>query len=145
MEHPSVDIDNVSSIPINEVQKVIDKTKGYSEPDEESEVIAELEKGQTVIVITVIENNWCQILSKSDIMYIKEEYLTETSSDSELVNELSTLETARVKAVEMDIAVRKGYTYKKIGGAIIFILIIVIFLIGSVTALRSSKNDNNIS
>lgn len=60
---------------VNTVIYVTHTTEGYEKADTSSTVVSTLEKGQKVLMMNKIDDDWCQIMNEGKSMYIQRKYI----------------------------------------------------------------------
>lgn len=137
METPSVKLE-AGLTPMNGMMQTNKETIGYESPNMDSDIIVEVEKGKSVIVVGKTEDGWYQVVYQGQTMYMQENSVEEVLNE-ELAEEISELEKFRMEEAEWDIKTRKEVFRSRVWGAIIVTLIVGIFAAGMVSVIRADK------
>lgn len=123
------------------LQQTVKEVEIREEPDEDSDTLASLQKGTAVIVYGEPQDSWCQIEYRGIEGYIEsgalEQYQAEENESLE--EEFQSVEDETLRTVDEYELLQKEKRTSRIWGAVIAVLVIAIFVVGIISALRQNR------
>lgn len=113
----------------------------YEKADMGSKIVANLEKGRQMLKVAEVDDEWCQVITDGQKMYVQTKYIGEAMEESELAEEMQQLKTMRAAEAENDVRTRKKVMRDRMTGILIAVLIAGIFIAGIVNVVRSGDKE----
>ena len=130
------------------LQQTVKAAEIKEEPEEDSKTLASLEKGTAVIVYGEPEDSFCRVECRGIEGYIESgalELYQATGGDSEeeqaekLEQEFENVEEDTLRTVDEYELLQKEKRSSRIWGTVIAVMVVVIFVVGVVSALKQSR------
>ena len=123
------------------LQQTVKAVEIKEEPDEDSDTLASLQKGTAVVVYGEPQDSWCQVECRGIEGYIESDALElyQSESTENLGQEFQAIEEEALRTVDEYELIQKEKRTSRIWGAVIAVLVIVIFVVGIHSALRQSR------
>lgn len=110
-------------------------------PDEDSDTLASLQKGTAVIVYGEPQDSWCRIECQGVEGYIGSDALEQYQAEiaENLGQEFQAVEEDALRTIDEYELLQKEKRTSRIWGTVIVVLVIAIFVVGILSALRQNR------
>lgn len=134
--------DNTAAMTLQQTTK---DTEIKEEPDSGAETLSELEKGTAVIVYGESQDSWSQVEYQGVKGYVESNVLGSYSAIDdveELDQEFETVEEETIRIIDEHELIQKSKKNSIIWGVIIGVLVLGIFAVGIISALKKDKEGD---
>lgn len=124
------------------LQQTVKDAEIKESPDEDAKTLREVEEGTGVIVYGEPQDSWSRVEYDGVSGYMKSSALDAYMSDSEgeeLEQEFEEVQEETVRTVEESELIQKSKRKSAIWGGVIAILVVAIFVVGVVSAIKKDK------
>lgn len=125
------------------LQKTVKDADIKEAPDQSAETLKTVEKGTGVIVYGEPQDSWSQVEYDGAKGYMEsgalEAYMTDEEAE-EIEEEFEAVGEETVRAVEESELIQKSKRTSVIWGGVIAVLVVAIFVVGIVSAIKKDKN-----
>ena len=134
------------------LQQTVKAAEIKEEPDKDSKTLASLEKGTAVIVYGEPEDSFCRVESRGIEGYMESSVLELYQAEGEgleaeqvqnLEQEFQSVEEDTLRTVDEYELLQKEKKASRIWGAVIAVMVVVIFVVGVVSALKQSREKSD--
>lgn len=132
----------LESVQKNMVLETMKETALQEEPKTNTKTVVTLSAGTPVLVVEDESNGWCKVSSQEQAGYVMISELKTIGNPEELNTEFDMISNT-VQLVFDEIITRENETKQaRIWGSIIVVLIVAIFGVGIVSALKKNKQES---
>lgn len=123
------------------LQQTVKAAEIKEEPDEDSDTLALLEKGTAVIVYGEPENSFSRVEYQGTLGYIESDALEQYQAEifDDLEQEFQNIEEETLRTVDEYELLQKERRTSRIWGSVIGIIVIAIFIVGIISALKQNR------
>lgn len=125
----------------NMVLETIEEAELRAEPSESTEVISSLQGGTAVVVVEDASGDWCKVSYQEQVGYISMAKLKTLGDTEELNSEFEKISETVQLAFEEIVTREHEEMQARIWGSIIVVLIVAIFGVGIVSAVKKNKEE----
>lgn len=123
------------------LQQTVKAAEIKETPDEDSDTLASLPKGTAVIVYGEPQDSWCRIECRGVEGYIESDALEQYQAESteNLGQEFQAVEEETLRTIDEYELLQEEKRTSRIWGTVIVVLVIAIFIVGILSALRQNR------
>lgn len=125
------------------VMETIEEVKLLEKAEDNASVVATLPAGITVLITEDSSNGWCRVSVKEQSGYLRTTQLKPIGNKDELDAEFEKISNTVQLIFEEIVTMEKEAKQARIWGTVIVVLIIAIFGVGIVSALKKNKEEKN--
>lgn len=125
------------------VMETIEEVKLLEKAEGNATVVATLPAGTTVLITEDSSNGWCRVSVKEQSGYLQTAQLKTIGNKDELDTEFEKISNSMQLIFEEIVTMEKEIKQERIWGTVIVVLIIAIFGVGIVSALKKNKEEKN--
>ena len=131
---------DAGSIEMNMVLQTNSDVELHENPDASSAVTATLTSGTPVVISEDEKDGWCQVKFRENTGYVQITFLDTIVDQNALDSEFQDVKEAGILSFQEAEMAKKHMQSTRIWGAVIIVLVIAIFGVGIVSALKKNKN-----
>ena len=131
---------DAGSIRKNMVLQTNSDVELHEEPDASSAVTAALQSGTPVVISEDAKDGWCQVIFRENTGYLPITSLDTLVAQDALESEFQNVREVSILSYQEAESTKKQIASTRIWGAVIIVLVIAIFGVGIVSALKKNKN-----
>lgn len=124
------------------VLETIEETLLYETPKEDTKETAVIPAQTPVLVIEAAENGWCKVTSQEQTGYVRISELKTLGNKDELDAEFDKVNQTVLLTFDEIITREKEARQARVWGTIIVVLVVAIFGVGILSAIRKNKLEN---
>ncbi len=128
-----------SKIAVNTVHQLAEDTQLRTNPDAEATKVCEVKAGAVVIVTAYDGGEWCEVSCKGNQGYVPITMLTPVGDSKALAQEFENLANDYENTYEEMLEIRRQERNSRIWGCVIIALVVAIFAVGIVSAIKKNK------
>lgn len=125
------------------VMETIEEVKLLEKAEGNATVVATLPAGTTVLITEDSSNGWCRVSVKEQSGYLQTTQLKTIGNKDELDAEFEKISNTVQLIFEEIVTMEKETKQARVWGTVIVVLIIAIFGVGIVSALKKNKEEKN--